>query len=251
MPTRQPGEIDPRLEIELKAQPRDWVLLILMLIGVVLLILIPNPLDENNTPTVRNAGIAEAAEDLRDITETVATDTTLDEQDREQLLETLETSLDTLEEDGVTTEEAFAAMSDVASDLEEQAEEISELTAEQEAALRDAAEAFENSQEAQDSNDQQAGSNGEGTPTLEEALSQSSSNLDQLSPEEAAALADALEQAASELRETNPELADQLQDAADALRENGYPSSAAGTARCSRVPTTIPTKFTAAIRISE
>src|SRR5690606_30316819 len=103
--------------------PRDWLIVLALLAVFAVLVLLPNPQAEAVAEqSAERAAIEDAAEEMRDVAEQVATDPNLENAEREALLQTLDTSIDTLQQPDVTPEEAFASLSDAQSALREQAE---------------------------------------------------------------------------------------------------------------------------------
>jgi hypothetical protein len=200
----------------------DWVTLGILSAVLAALLLLPNPMEDNvAAATTPNPAIEEAADTLRDITEEIAADPSLSQEQRDSLLEELEASIDTLERDDITTEEAFAELSDVASELEDQAGSLGDQLGQQQQSRAGAQQALNGAfpeGEQRDQNDL----NGD-FETLDEQLS----DIAELgeNSQNPQSLADALNQAAEALRESNPEAAQALQDAAQAL-ENGDPQAA-------------------------
>ena len=211
---QQASAIRPDAEIPLLFSKREWVTVGLTAAILLILLLLPTTWTEDNSQrAAQQATIEEAVEDLKDLTETVANDTALDDPEREELLETLETSIETLQEEDISAEEAFAVLSEVETKLQAQAERLEQSLQAQQEALRDAFEALSEVQE--------VGQTLEGTgenATFEESLESLAQDLDGLTPAQREELAAALEQAASALEQTNPEAADALRDAAEALR---------------------------------
>jgi hypothetical protein len=203
-------EIDPKAGVELQVRVRDWVVVAVAALGLALVILLPDAAD-NLTPA-QAAVIEEASDTVRDITESVAANTTLEEERRESLLQTLENSLDTLEDENTSPEEAFAVMRDVEEALRNQAQQLGERVRIQQEALNATAEALR--EFGQPSNEE-----GEEIPTLSELLEQARAQMENLTSEQRAALANALDQAAEANLDINPELAEALEQAAENVQQ--------------------------------
>jgi hypothetical protein len=165
--------------------------------------------------------VAAAADEVRDTIEELAADTTLDEDLRESLLETLQTSLETLQDESITIDEALATLSDIEQLLSESAAGLEELAAQQQDALRAAFEALADPSGAE-------GRAGEGVTREGQALSGDQpletlddlmQRLQQMTPQEVEAAADRLENLADMLERLSPEAADALREAAEALRD--------------------------------
>ncbi len=207
----QGQSVDPRHELPLQWDRNGWILVVVALIMLALLYFLPNPqVPVDAAAAATQAAIDEAAEDVEDVTETIAADPTLDEEQREQLLEQLEQTNSILEEEQVTPEEAFASLAEAQDELEEQAQALNQQLQEQQSALQEAAEALQ-----QPLNNNQGASGAEGAiPALQEMQA----NLDDSTAEQLLDLANALEQAADQLEQTNPAAAEALRQAAEALR---------------------------------
>jgi hypothetical protein len=203
--------IDPGHELPLATDKRAWAAAVVALIAIVILFLLPNP----QTPidaqmAARQAAIDDASDQVERIMQEIAADTTLNDAERQQLLEQLEKTNMILEQEQVTPEEAFAALSEAEAELQQRADGLNQQAQQQGAAIQQVAQTLQDAmagageqQETQDA-----------IPTLEE--------LGQIAPgmteEQRQQMADALEQAAQQLEQTNPEAAQALRDAAEALR---------------------------------
>src|SRR5690606_6933308 len=203
--------VDPGQEMPLATDKRAWAAAVVALIAIIILFLLPNP----QTPVdaqmaARQAAIDDASDQVERIMQEIAADTTLNDAERQQLLEQLEKTNTILEQEQVTPEEAFAALSEVEAELRQRADGLNRQAQQQGAAIQQVAQTLQDAmagtgeqQETQDA-----------IPTLEE--------LGQMAPgmteEQRQQMADALEQAAQQLEQTNPEAAQALRDAAEALR---------------------------------
>ncbi|MGB1288964.1 MAG: hypothetical protein ACPG7F_20690, partial [Aggregatilineales bacterium] len=98
----QAKSINARERLPLDIRPLEWIPPVLLaVLFMILLVLVGTSLANNGTqvtPGASTGAVTAAAEDLRDISDTIATDTNLSDEDREDLLESLETRLDDLEE---------------------------------------------------------------------------------------------------------------------------------------------------------
>lgn len=203
---------------------REWLGAAVLAAVLTALILLPNPQsDVVLANDEQQAAIDEAADDLREIMEEVAADPNLTDEDRESLLEEIETGIDALSQEGITPEEAFAALTDVEAALEEQA---NELQAEANAAEEAAEAAAEAMREALNSGSPQSGQSG--MEALQNELEQLEQNLDEMSQEQQNQAAQGLNNAAQELQQTNPEAAQGLNNAAQQLQQ-GNPQGAQGS----------------------
>jgi hypothetical protein len=201
----------PQISLPLRFERRDWGVALLFAIPLIVLLLLPNPQDNTIVlDDAQQAALAEAAETVREITRDVALDPTLDEVTREQLMQTLESSLEVLEQPGVTPEEAFAALSDAESALRNESEALNQQAQASQAGLEASAQALRD------------------LPTLEEeGQAQSLSDLlarmgvqaGQFGEAERAQAADALNQAAQAAQATDPQLAQRMNEAAQAMQQ--------------------------------
>lgn len=215
--------VDALKGISLKPRWPEWLLVAIMALILLLLILLPNPLAAISPRTIaQTEAIESASEVVRDITEAIASDTTLSDEERQALLKTLQTTLETLTDPQTTPEEAFAAMSDVQSELQERAEQLAQALRDQQAALSGASDALRrvSSPEAPPEN-----STEEAIPALSQSISDLAQALPDLSSAQLAELADALSNAAQSAASADPNLSEALQSAADALREGDLESA--------------------------
>ena len=216
--------IDPKQRISLDFRPRELAVLGLLTIALIGLILLPAIVGEELLAEAPSPAVEAAQEDLREIIETVAIDTNLDDVDRQELLEALEVALERLQEEDISDEEAFAAMSQLQEQmdaLQRQLEETVELDQSVTEAALEALDDFALAPEGESSAEEGAGAADDlNLQELAQALEQLGQEAAQMSAEEARQTAEALRQAAEELAQMNPELAEQLRAAADALEEN-------------------------------
>ncbi|MBI5667023.1 MAG: hypothetical protein HZC41_03375 [Chloroflexi bacterium] len=192
---------------------REWTAVLALLAVLVLLVVLPNPqtaaIAQN---AAQEAALADAAEDLKDITEEIASEAALTPEQREQILQALEDSITTLQEPDVSPEEAFASLSDTEAALQSQADQMQQQSAEQQAAMEAAAEALRQAleQAAQAQQGQESA-----IPTLEQLRQQ----MQQMTEQQRQQAAQALEQAAQALQQADPNTAQALEQAAQALRQ--------------------------------
>lgn len=215
--------IDPARRIGLDFRPRELALLGLLTVALIGLILLPSIVGEELLAEAPSPATEAAQEELREIIETVATDTNLDDVDRQELLEALEVALERLQEEDISEEEAFAAMSQLQEQMEElqrQLEDTVELDQSSTEAALEALEDFAPSSDIEGGIESQISADDLNLQDLAETLEQLGQEAAQMSAEEARQAAEALRQAADELAQMNQELAEQLQAAADALEEN-------------------------------
>lgn len=204
--------VQPNMALPFIWRWQEWVGVAMMAVALTILLVMPNPQEtaiEQNA--AQQAVIAAAAEEVKQITEEIASDPTLPQETRQELLQSLEASQQVLNEPNITPEEAFAALSDAEEALEERAADLNQQAAGQQSALEVAGAAL-----------QQFNSN---PPAENNPASNPSESVDQLAEDvpgmdvaQQQQAADALEQAAQSLENSNPEAAQALRDAADALR---------------------------------
>ncbi len=188
--------------IKLVFRWRAWVNVAVLIVILAILLVLPNPqADAASRMAQQAAAIEGAIEEIRDAAELVAADTSLEEGDREELLELLEESLETLQAEGITPDEAFAVTSEAESRLQEQSDELNERLQERLEALREAAEALGAEED------------------MAERLSEMMENAENMSEQERQDAAAALEEAATAMEQISPELAESLQQSAEALQQ--------------------------------
>jgi hypothetical protein len=188
---------------------RAWLALIAALIALALLIALPNPQEDViAAEAAEQAAIEAARAALRAITETIATEAGLTDEERADLLQILETNRAALQQPNITPEEALAAVSDVRSALQETADRVNQRLTETAQALQAASAALS------------GGTPGADGASLEQSLEAVRDQMGQLAgdPSAGAALAQRLEAAAEALTAVNPAAAQALRDAASALR---------------------------------
>ena len=221
---QQARAIDPKGRISLDFRPRELALLGLLAAALIGLILLPSIAGEALLAEAPSPAVEAAQEELREIIKTVATDTNLDDVDRQELLEALEVALERLQEEDISEEEAFAAMSQLEAQMEalqRQLEDTVDLDQMATEAALEALEDFAPSSDLEGAAEESASSSEDlNLQDLAEALEQLGQEAAQMSAEEARQTAEALRQAAEDLAQMNQELAEQLQAAADALEEN-------------------------------
>lgn len=219
------SDVDPQTDIKMDFRPYEIIILAVLLIALLAMIVIPLVVGQTALAENPSVAVQAAQEDVRTITETIATDSDLEDVDREELLNALEIALERLEEENISDEEAFAAMSQLESQIDEVENQLEETLALDQSSLDAANEAlgeFTPPSESEDSasTEDTASAQENGIPSaeqLQETLEDIGENADNLSDDEAQSLADSLREAAQELAQSNPELSQALQDAADAL----------------------------------
>ncbi len=216
--------IDPKARIAMDFRKGELAALLILALFMAGLVMLPALLGEDFLDPSSSAAVEEAQEDLRESIETIAKDTSLDDVDRQDLLEALEVALERLEEEEISEEEAFAAMSHLESQLEEMERRLEETIELDQSALEAALEALENfiPPSATESENPDSGAEMPGENLLEE-LSQGLEELAQeaasMSSEERRQAAEALNQAAEDMARMDSQTAERMQAMAEALEE--------------------------------
>ena len=220
----QAGQIDAREKIRPDFRRREWLALLILLAALLLLIAVPLLVGEELIPAGPSAAVQAAQDDVRDIIESIATDTSLEDIDRQALLNALEIALERLQEQDISDDEAFAAMSQLTSQIEDIENPLQDAIDLDQSALEAALEAMENFRPLTGRQEDVSRSESDLTPPGLDELSQALSELGQaaqsMSQDEAQEAAEAMQQAAQELTQMNPELSEQLQEIAATLQRN-------------------------------
>jgi len=197
--------IAPQRDLPLRTEIADWLIVLGLFAALVILMVLPPAQFTQDEVVRQRAAIDTSVEAVEEILRDVAEDPNLTTEQREPLIEALQTQLETLRDPNVSLDETFASLSEIEKQLNDAAEGVREQMTQQEQAGQQALSAMQGAQpDAQ---------------SLEEAMEQMEAGLSQMSPQDMQQAADALEQAAQALESTNPQAAQALQDAADALRE--------------------------------
>ena len=195
---------------------REWLGVLLLALAFVGSVVIPNVKADALVDNTENSAIVEQAEDeISELIEDIATNPDIDEEMREELLESLQVNLDTLQDEDVTAEEALATLNDVQSMLEEQAQSLQQQQEEQEAALEAALEAFQ--EELNLETDGSEGDESSAGEDLSEALQEMFEGLENEAIDPAQA-SQALQEMAQQLQQSDPQTAQQLQEMAQQLQ---------------------------------
>jgi hypothetical protein len=205
---------DPLAAFPLQMTRRDWLPLLGVLILLAAAIWLPNPMQDilAERAEIREA-IEEQAQEIQAIREEIAADPQLTEEDRQELLDILDSSIEQLETGDLTPEEALAELTEASDKLRELTNDDAQQQA---AALQNAAQGLKDNAMTQAL--AEALENGDLAQAAQalEALSQELG--ENLSSEQALELAEQLAEAAAELADSNPELAQQLAEAAQNLQ---------------------------------
>ena len=212
--------VDVRDAVVLDFRPREYLLLMTLLLVVLGMIVTPLLLGQDVIVQTPSPFVQQAREDVRDMIETVATDTDLDPVRRDDLLESLDIALERLEEEDLSEDEAFATMSQLDAKIESVENRLIQEADRAQSALEAADQAFSDFKplDAPERNvddpvreDMQAGDD------ASQALDALAQNADNMTESEAQSAQDALEQAMQDLAQSNPELSEAMQSMADAL----------------------------------
>ncbi len=208
--------IDPRRALSLRVHGREWLAAVALVIIFAALLILPNAqTDALNADNAQAVAIAEAEDELREITEEVARDASLGDPDRESLLESLEQSREALRQEDITAEEAFAALSDAQNRLRETAAALDAQSAAMQAALNQAADRLREVAGMQGG----AGTGTSGGEQLSQTLDQLSQMMQTMDELQRSAAADALQQAGQAMQQVDPTMAQQMQQSAQQLQQ--------------------------------
>jgi hypothetical protein len=203
-------QVDHRARLPYFSDWREWLALALVAVMLaVVLFVIPQASAQTADEAAREAVIAQAEDAVREQIQNVASDATLRDDEREQLLQALQSSLETLQDENLSTEEAFATLAEVEQALTEQSQQMQQQAAAQQAAMAQALEEMRRELSAELSE-----VTGE---DMGEALRELAALLEQMTPEQLQQLQNALAAAAEEMLSTDPALAEQLRQAMEQL----------------------------------
>ncbi len=205
-------------KLPLQTDRRGWFVVILLLAVLALLLFLPSNFAEANRQNEEQAiAIEEASETLREITENVVVDPALNADEREQLLQVLETTQQTLERGDITPQEALASLLNIESQLQSTADTIQRELSVAQSALDTAGQAIQNAPNMP--------STLESAQNLQEMLAALRENAEMLNAQQSSSASEALQEASDALEQTQPNASSALQNAAEAL-ENGSASEA-------------------------
>ena len=207
------AKVDAAALIPLKPRAMDWLPALTALALLVLALWLPNP---QEAVLLEQRAVAEAVEQqaqaVTDLAAEIAADDTLTAEQREALLQPLETALATLEQPGISREEAVAALSGAESELRALSQELDNPSLNE--ALAEAGTALDGNEAAADlSAALQAGQAGQAA----DAAGALADSLGDLDDEARAALVEQLSAAAAAVESENAGLAEDLNRAAKAL----------------------------------
>lgn len=197
--------------LPLTTSRRAWAMTGALVLGLIGLLMLPNPQAAAIAQeSAQIAAIEEAAETLRQITEDVAADAGLTNEERESLLQALESARQTLNQPQITPQEAFAAVTEAQSALQDAASLFNQRLNNVQTAMSGAAEALNRLTEP---------TSGSGLEQLQQALEQLQQQLQTQAGFDPQAMASALSQAGAALQNTDPATAQALQQAAQQLQQ--------------------------------
>ena len=214
------AKVDAPSLLPLTTDGRIWILDLAFLALLAFLLLVTSPVTAlDSDRDAERAAIAQAAADISEIIEDVAADPTLTDEQREPLLEALQSQFETLRDPNLTLDEALATLGEVESMLSESAETMQQQIQQQELAEAAASAAM------------QTIVPDAATQSMAENLEAIDGQIEQMTPEQMQAAAQTLEEAADAIEQTNPEAAEAMRDAAEALRQGDMQ---AAVKRCRR-----------------
>lgn len=215
----------PRDVLPLTITRRDAGIVIVLAGVLALLLLLPNPqTDVIAQDSAQAAAIDEARSELRQITEEVASEQGLNEEERTQLLEVLQDNSAALN-DAATPEQAFAALAEAEAALRDIAERFSQRVDAAEAAAQAANTALREIPDLRNISGSQAGAMQELSDLLN-ALQQTMAGSDAA---QMAQNAESLDQAAQSLENVSPATAEALRRAAESMRNNDQQGASENT----------------------
>lgn len=214
------SEIHASEHIPLTLNRREWAIAVVLAAVLALLLLLPNPqADLLAAASEQRSALDDAANQVREAMQDVASDTSLGNEERQTLLEQLQTTVNTLEQPNISREEAFAALSDAQSNLQAGSDELNQRSSLSQSALQQAADAL---RQASQQSGSPSDSSGQPTGTMEQVtqnLDQIAQNAQQMTEAERQQAAEALQNAAQSLQNSNPQAAQNLNDAARQMQQ--------------------------------
>lgn len=207
--------VDARAALPLTVRRPELAALLLVGLLLALTAWLPNPqADILRGQRALAAAIEEQVEEIEALIEEIEENPDLSEEQREDLLEPLESALQELQQEALSQEEAVAVLSEAEAELRDlSASRRNEALLDE---LQNAGEPLAQNAASQSLGDALQSGN---LAQAAQAAAALADNLPALSADEQAALAESLAQAAAALSEVDPELAAQLAQAAQALRE--------------------------------
>lgn len=212
--------VNVRDHIKIEWRWYEWIGALVLFLALFVLfqfVLAPSAVDAFRPASAQ--AIQDAAETVRDITESVALESLLSPEERSALLETLEISLDDLQDPETSAEEAFANMNDLSDTLDDQAQQLQQEASAQAAAQQNAEQSLRNAPVPAASN-QQTLQEMQDTLAGESAQQDMQTAMEQMTPDEREASAQGLEEAAAQQAEQgNQALAEAMERMAEAMRD--------------------------------
>ena len=193
---RAASKVDAPSLLPLTTDGRIWILDLAFLALLAFLLLVTSPVSAlDGDREAERAAISQAAADVSEIIEDIAADPTLTDEQREPLLEALQSQLETLRDPNLTLDEALATLGEVESTLSESAETMQQEIQQQEMAEAAASAAMQTIVPDAE------------TQSMAENLEAIDGQIEQMTPEQMQAAAETLEEAADAIEQTNPEAA--------------------------------------------
>jgi hypothetical protein len=232
----QAEDVDARAGLPLALRREEWGVALALALMLAVLVVVPNATADNvAVDPERDAIVEQVIAQVEDTIATVATDPTLDDATREEILDALEVDMRELQNEAITADEALATARDVEEIVRDQANQMELDRDGAFDAVRSAVETLQEQPDNQSGGGEQQQPNEAQQPSgltqtdPNEALSQ---ELEQMSEQlensdqgqqgqqnQQAPSPDAARQAADALRETNPDLAQAMDDYADAMEQ--------------------------------
>ncbi len=209
------SQVNARSRLPLTADRRDWLIALLLALAAALLIFLPNPqADAVVRDGAARDALEDAAETLRDLTQQIAVDPLLSDEDRRKLLQALQAAVSTLDRANISPEEAFAALSSAENALRERADAQTRSAQTQQQALASAAAALRQTMDGMDGMGQSGAS-----MSASELMAQMAQQMANMTPEQMAQAANALQQGAQALQSIDPAAAQAMQQAAQVMQQ--------------------------------
>ncbi len=207
-------QVDSKTQLPLRLNQQDWLIILIAIALLAVAILLPNAQEAilQEQRELKQA-IEDQAAELEALAQEIQENPDLTAEQREDLLEPVESAIEGLNEGNLSQEEAVAVLSEAEADLRELAADNNNEALRQQ--LESAGEPLANNETTQALGE--AMQNGNLTQMGQE-MALLADTLPSLSEEELAQLADDLAETAAALQGTDTELAQELAQAAEALR---------------------------------
>lgn len=208
------GAVDVESGLPLRLYRRDWLVLFLALALLALAVWLPNPqADILRTERSVEEKIGEQVEEIEALTEEIEENPALTQEQRQELLEPLQSALEALQAGDLSREEAVAALSEAEAELRDLQSASSTEALRRE--LQEAGQALADNAPSRDlGRALESGNLGQAAQSAADLAA----DLPRMSREEQRALAQALAQTAESLSEVDAELAQEMAQASEALQ---------------------------------